>query len=95
MNPLNWFRKKMSINIDYSKVRIPQENDDWQKVIAFARLINGYISSGSLKNAGDIANRDKFDDLTIHQLHIALFFEYRRFNHFGHYPNDVNHSCKS
>jgi hypothetical protein len=73
--------------MDYSNIKIPARGDSWDKIIEFAQLIDGYKIKGSFKAAADIANRSKINKLSIEDLHVALFFEYRRYNHYGYGPD--------
>jgi len=89
MKFFEWVKKKMNkvSSLDYGKIEMPQRGDSWQKIKKFAMEVNGYELKGSFAGAADLANRSKLDELSLSDLHMVLFFEYRRFNHFGYEPD--------
>jgi hypothetical protein len=66
---------------------IPDEFNDWSQVIEFAatlspRLENvDYLASPGIAGIGPTS--------TVVEIRAALLKEYRRYNHFGHYPEQA------
>jgi hypothetical protein len=77
----------MNNKIDYSKLSLPVRGDSWDKIKKFAMLLNAYDLKGSFKQVAEIANNKEIEQMDIQDVHIALFFEYRRYNHFGYDPS--------
>src|ERR1700739_3599476 len=75
---------------------IPTPEADWKEIVQFARTFNGYAEAGSLANAGDLANEYRASaatdrkPLTLRELRICLFFEYRRWKHTGGKPEGAD-----
>lgn len=75
-------------NEDLKLGDIPTDALNWDHFVRFAQTFNGYEATGSFRDAAQIANqhhlangRDRTWSLV--ELRICLFFEYRRWNHFG------------
>jgi hypothetical protein len=83
----DWIRKLFRKGLDYKEIHLPARGDSWEDIKQFAKQINGFAVAGSFQRAADIANRTDISDLNMQDLHVALFFEYRRYNHFGDDPD--------
>jgi hypothetical protein len=64
---------------------IPAPDADWYEVSMFALKFDGYKECGSTEACAAIANAGL--DTTLTQLRICLFFEDRRWRHFGESPD--------
>jgi hypothetical protein len=73
-------------NAALTLARIPQPDAEWRAIWAFAWTFNAYEYWGSLKACASIANDQKNTTLT--DLRTCLFFEQRRWRHFGDCPQD-------
>jgi hypothetical protein len=60
---------------------IPSIESDWDDIQKFALTIDGY----SLPDVAEMANSRSAKSLT--ELRSVLFFEQRRYRHFGHRPS--------
>jgi len=71
---------------------IPPLDAEWKDIVRFAQTFNGYLEAGSLADAGALANKHRgavpktLVALNLTELRICLFFEQRRWNHFGRKP---------
>ncbi|MCP2013222.1 hypothetical protein L1280_000350 [Deinococcus sp. HSC-46F16] len=74
---------------------VPASDADWFTLSTFALTFDGYEQSGGFERCGDLANAtlERFnttgevsDDLNV--LRSCLFFEQRRWRHFGEEPGD-------
>jgi hypothetical protein len=68
---------------------VPRPDAQWGRIIPFASTFNAYEQLGGFEPAA-IAGNEKARDLracTLTDLRAALFFEYRRYNHFGDDPD--------
>lgn len=65
---------------------IPSTDASWYDIIPFASSFNGYRVWGSHSECAKIANAQK--DGTLTELRTCLFFEFRRWNHFGYDPDE-------
>lgn len=65
---------------------VPAETADWRLIVKFAHTFNGYKAHGSFEACAVIANERRHDSLS--DLRTCLFFEQRRYNHFGHPPDE-------
>jgi hypothetical protein len=77
---------------------VPRVTASWHTIVAFALTIDGYKAIGR-KECAQLANRVKaefskdvasVETLSLTELRLCLFFEQRRFNHFGHEPQDAD-----
>jgi hypothetical protein len=77
---------------------VPPVTASWQTIVGFALTIDGYKAIGQ-KECGQLANRVKsefsrnaasVETLSLNELRSCLFFEQRRFNHFGREPQDAD-----
>jgi len=73
---------------------VPPVTSSWQTIVSFALTIDGYKTIGG-RECAQLANRVKtgftkdavsIQTLSLTELRCCLFFEQRRFNHFGHEP---------
>ena len=64
---------------------IPSPDADWSTISEFALTFNAYEALGSLEACAEIANARKAATLT--DLRTCLFFEQRRWRHFGEKPD--------
>jgi hypothetical protein len=73
---------------------VPSVTASWHAIVGFAHTIDGYKAIGR-KECAELANRAKAEflkdavsiqTLSLKELRFCLFFEQRRFNHFGHEP---------
>jgi hypothetical protein len=65
---------------------VPQKDADWSTISRFALTYNGYTEAGSFEKCGEIANEHR--NSTLDELRTCLFFEQRRWRHFGRLPDD-------
>lgn len=81
---------------------VPPVTASWHAIVGFALTIDGYKAIGQ-KQCGPLANRVKsefsrnaasVETLSLTELRSCLFFEQRRFNHFGHEPQDIDRPYK-
>jgi hypothetical protein len=77
-----------------TKHDVPNANDPWEQIETFALSFDGYERRGSFERCAEIANRwaETFPtagELPNDQdeLRTCLFFEQRRWRHFGHEPD--------
>ena len=69
---------------DLTFVEIPMTDADWSVISQFALTLNSYEAWGSLEKCAEIANAHRHGSLT--ELRTCLFFEQRRWHHFGYEP---------
>ena len=77
-----------SASITNDKLRlsdVPAADANWDRLAEFALSFNGYEILGSFEACAAIANGRKHDTLT--NLRACLFFEQRRWHHFGEAPD--------
>jgi len=77
---------------------VPPVTASWHTIVGFAHTIDGYKAIGQ-KECAQLANRVKnefstnaasIETLSLTELRFCLFFEQRRFNHFGHEPQGAD-----
>lgn len=66
-------------------VDIPAADADWEVIEEFALSFDGYEACGSFEKCAEIANVRRHGSLT--DLRTCLFFEQRRWRHFGVNPD--------
>ena len=71
---------ELILNKDLQLSQIPAPESDYSEIEKFALTFNGY----EVPNCADIANTRSAKSLT--ELRAALFFEQRRYRHFGSKP---------
>jgi hypothetical protein len=64
---------------------LPPADADWGAILPFAHSFDGYTAWGSFEACAEIANARRHDSLA--ELRTCLFFEARRWRHFGHDPD--------
>jgi hypothetical protein len=78
----------MSKTIANNQLRLedlPSPDADWQTLGNFALTFNGYEVWDSFEKCAEVANSRQ--DSTLTELRTCLFFEQRRWRHFGDEPN--------
>ncbi len=73
-------------NRDLRLADLPPAEADWGRIAKFALTFNGYTVLGSFEKCAEIANAQRHSSLT--DLRTCLFFEQRRWRHFGEHPDD-------
>ena len=77
---------------------VPPVTASWHTIMGFALTIDGYNAIGQ-KECAQLGNGGKsavskdaasVETLSLTELRLCLFFEQRRFNHFGHEPQDTD-----
>jgi len=76
---------------------VPSHDADWAAISQFALTFSGHEWAGSAVKCGDLANsaRERYESsperqvpkLTLDEVRACLFFEQRRFHHFGERPS--------
>lgn len=74
-------------NCDLKLDMIPGTDADWYDISMFALQFDGYKECGSCEACAAIANAGL--DTTLTELRICLFFEDRRWRHFGESPDEA------
>ncbi len=64
---------------------IPTSSAEWEEIGRFALTFNGYAENGSFEACAQIANAQM--SRTLSDLRTCLFFEQRRWHHFGDTPD--------
>jgi hypothetical protein len=72
-------------NSELSLADIPSPDAAWDVIQDFASTFNGYKVHGSFEKCAEIANEERHGSLT--DLRTCLFFEIRRWHHFGDEPD--------
>jgi hypothetical protein len=65
---------------------LPPPDADWPEVWRLADTFNGYKHWGSFKRCAEVANARR--DSTLTDLRTCLFFECRRWHHYGDDPDE-------
>lgn len=63
---------------------VPNPGAPWEQIIEFAHTFDAYEALGSFEASAEIANSRRHESLT--DLRTCLFFEARRWRHFGEDP---------
>jgi hypothetical protein len=82
-------------NADLTEAHVPPPDAQWRPIGRFALTFNGYEAWGSFANCAQIANhwahvyaeRQELPQ-SLTELRTCLFFEQRRWRHFGYDPDD-------
>jgi hypothetical protein len=74
-------------NDDLVLANIPASDADWGEIMPFAHTFDGYKIMGSFEACAAIANERRQETLT--ELRTCLFFEARRWRHFGEDPDPL------
>jgi len=77
--------KKKNPNSGLTATNIPSPKAHWRTITKFALSFNGYEYWGSSEKCAKIANSRR--DRTLAELRTCLFFEQRRWRHFGEKPD--------
>lgn len=72
-------------NNELQLAQIPGDDASFAELCEFAHTFNGYQAFGSFEACAEIANRG--DHSTLRHLRACLFFEARRWRHFGEDPD--------
>lgn len=72
-------------NTDLTPTDIPPADADWYTIAEFALTYDGYQRWGSFEKCAEIANAQRHGSLD--ELRTCLFFEQRRWRHFGDEPD--------
>ena len=82
-------------NAELSESDLPPPEAGWREIGRFALSFNGYEAWGSFQKCADVANRwaDDFRATatlpdSLNELRTCLFFEQRRWRHFGFDPDE-------
>ncbi len=80
-------------NADLQEAHIPAPDANWGDISEFALSFDGYAHWGTFEKCAEIGNlsKEKYDDqgtlpASLIELRTCLFFEQRRFHHFGECP---------
>lgn len=73
-------------NASIEATDLPAPDADWAEVWRLADTFNGYTHWGSFERCAEIANAER--DSTLTELRTCLFFECRRWQHYGEDPDD-------
>jgi hypothetical protein len=65
---------------------LPASDADWPEVWRFANTFNGYEHWGSFERCAEVANQRQGSTVT--ELRTCLFFEWRRWRHYGDDPDE-------
>src|SRR5579863_7070052 len=77
---------------------VPAVTASWHTIVGFAQTIDGYKAIGH-EECAQLGNRVKsefstnaasIEALSLTELRFCLFFEQRRFNHYGHAPEGAD-----
>ncbi len=77
--------KRHISNAELTLDALPEPGADWGSVGDFALTFDGYTEHGSFEACAEIANAKRHDSLS--DLRTCLFFEQRRWRHFGEIPD--------
>lgn len=82
-------------NRDLQYAHLLPDNADWWQIAEFALTFDGYSHWGSFDKCAEIANRwaaayaeERATPESLTELRTCLFFEQRRWRHFGDSPDD-------
>jgi hypothetical protein len=67
--------------------KLPPADADWDAIQRFALTFDGYKRWGSAERCGEIANARRHSTMT--ELRTCLFYEQRRWRHFGDVPDEA------
>ncbi len=73
-------------NGELTPADVPRSDADWSAIGKFALTFNGYEACGTFEMCAEIANAGRHGSLT--NLRTCLFFEQRRWRHFGEDPDE-------
>jgi hypothetical protein len=73
-------------NDDLRRRDVPSAAAEWSAIWSFALTFNGFKEHGSFEACAKIANEQRQE--TLKDLRTCLFFEQRRWNHYGDDPDE-------
>jgi len=73
-------------NENLRRKHVPASSADWPELWAFALTYNGFAEHGSFEACAAIANEQRTE--TLSDLRTCLFFEQRRWRHYGDDPDE-------
>jgi hypothetical protein len=83
-------------NVSLELADLPAPEEDWSRINSFALTFNGYDHWGSFEACGEVAERwqqafTREGSLppTLTELRTCLFFEQRRWRHYGYAPEET------
>jgi hypothetical protein len=90
--PSVMFQIKIGEHLPHHELReehVPRRGASWSKIMPFAGTFNAYEQLQGFEPAAFAANQKARNLLacTLTDRRAALFFEYRRYNHFGYEPD--------
>ena len=65
--------------------QIPASDASWEEIVPFCHTFDGDFEWGSRTKCAEVANARRYNMLT--ELRTCLFFEQRRWNHYGKRPD--------
>lgn len=74
-------------NEDLRVELLPEPGADWTEIATFAHTWDGYSLYESVVECGKFANSPRQEGEGLAELRTRLFFEARRYRHFGHPPD--------
>jgi hypothetical protein len=77
---------KEIVNKELIESDLPKPKAHWQDVANFALTFNGYKYWGSFEKCAEVANNHS--EATLTDLRTCLFFEERRWQHYGEEPGE-------
>lgn len=66
---------------------VPGPDAEWEEIARFGRTFNGYRHWGSFERCAEIANAPRRSAESLDELRTRLFFELRRWHHYGSVPD--------
>lgn len=73
-------------NGDLRLEKLPRNDADWETIQRFALTFDGYSHWGSFDRCAEIAESQRRETLT--DVRTCLFFEQRRWRHYGEEPDE-------
>lgn len=75
-------------NADLRVEGVPGPNAEWSEIARFALTFDGYAHWGSFDRCAEIANAPRKPPEMLTELRTRLFFEQRRWRHYGYSPDE-------
>ena len=73
-------------NSDLRLEKLPRNDADWETIQRFALTFDGYSYWGSFERCAEVADAQRRETLT--DVRTCLFFEQRRWRHYGEEPDE-------
>lgn len=73
-------------NSDLRLEKLPRNDADWETIQRFALTFDGYSYWGSFERCAEVADARRRETLT--DVRTCLFFEQRRWRHYGEEPDE-------